>query len=344
MALAYDFSGVYQNLSDEASRALSELGVTSADADALSALSFENVMAALSKMAGSGMTAPLKGLITMTAVLLLCSMLTAYQNSLTESGETVQTVAVLCLSGAVAVPAVGFIGTAGDVIAQCANLFLAYIPIMAVMLAASGKAVSSASYQALTVAAGQGVMRVSSDMILPLLHIFLGIAVSSGIAPQVGLGGFLSLITKLTKWLLGFVMAIFTAVLSLRQAASGALDSLGSKAARFALSSFVPVVGSALSEAYKTVQGSLHVLRSGLGIFVILALAFTFLPVLLQGLGWSLCLFAGKALAEALSVSHCAKLLEALGTVFSTLTAVLLCVPAVLLIAAAAAFAIGGEA
>ena len=236
MALAYDFSGVYQNLSDEASRALSELGVTSADADALSALSFENVMAALSKMAGSGMTAPLKGLITMTAVLLLCSMLTAYQNSLTESGETVQTVAVLCLSGAVAVPAVGFIGTAGDVIAQCANLFLAYIPIMAVMLAASGKAVSSASYQALTVAAGQGVMRVSSDMILPLLHIFLGIAVSSGIAPQVGLGGFLSLITKLTKWLLGFVMAIFTAVLSLRQAASGALDSLGSKAARFALS------------------------------------------------------------------------------------------------------------
>ncbi|MBQ5640220.1 MAG: hypothetical protein IIV05_00285 [Ruminococcus sp.] len=344
MALAYDFSGVYQNLSDEASRALSELGVTSADADALSALSFENVMAALSKMAGSGMTAPLKGLITMTAVLLLCSMLTAYQNSLTESGETVQTVAVLCLSGAVAVPAVGFIGTAGDVIAQCANLFLAYIPIMAVMLAASGKAVSSASYQALTVAAGQGVMRVSSDMILPLLHIFLGIAVSSGIAPQVGLGGFLSLITKLTKWLLGFVMAIFTAVLSLRQAASGALDSLGSKAARFALSSFVPVVGSALSEAYKTVQGSLHVLRSGLGIFVILALAFTFLPVLLQGLGWSLCLFVGKALAEALGVSHCAKLLEALGTVFSTLTAVLLCVPAVLLIAAAAVFAIGGEA
>ncbi len=344
MALAYDFSGVYQNLSDEASRALSELGVTSADADALSALSFENVMAALSKMAGSGMTAPLKGLITMTAVLLLCSMLTAYQNSLTESGETVQTVAVLCLSGAVAVPAVGFIGTAGDVIAQCANLFLAYIPIMAVVLAASGKAVSSASYQALTVAAGQGVMRVSSDMILPLLHIFLGIAVSSGIAPQVGLGGFLSLITKLTKWLLGFVMAIFTAVLSLRQAASGALDSLGSKAARFALSSFVPVVGSALSEAYKTVQGSLHVLRSGLGIFVILALAFTFLPVLLQGLGWSLCLFVGKALAEALGVSHCAKLLEALGTVFSTLTAVLLCVPAVLLIAAAAAFAIGGEA
>lgn len=344
MALAYDFSGVYQNLSDEASRALSELGVTSADADALSALSFENVMAALSKMAGSGMTAPLKGLITMTAVLLLCSMLTAYQNSLTESGETVQTVAVLCLSGAVAVPAVGFIGTAGDVIAQCANLFLAYIPIMAVMLAASGKAVSSASYQALTVAAGQGVMRVSSDMILPLLHIFLGIAVSSGIAPQVGLGGFLSLITKLTKWLLGFVMAIFTAVLSLRQAASGALDSLGSKAARFALSSFVPVIGGALSEAYKTVQGSLHVLRSGLGIFVILALAFTFLPVLLQGLGWSLCLFVGKALAEALGVSHCAKLLEALGTVFSTLTAVLLCVPAVLLIAAAAAFAIGGEA
>ena len=290
------------------------------------------------------MTAPLKGLITMTAVLLLCSMLTAYQNSLTESGETVQTVAVLCLSGAVATPAVGFIGAAGDVIAQCANIFLAYIPVMAVMLAASGSALGAASYQALTVAAGQGVARASADILLPLMHIFLGVAVSSGIAPHVGLGGFLSLVTKVTKWLLGSVMTIFTAVLSLRQVASGAVDSLGTKAARLALSSFVPVVGGALSEAYKTVQGSLHVLKSGLGIFVILALAVTFLPLLLQGLGWSLCLFAGKTLAEALGVSHCAKLLEALGTVFSTLTAVLLCVPAVMLIAAAAALTIGGGA
>ena len=97
ISLAYDFSGIYQSLSDEANRTLHELGVPSADANALSALSFENVMAALYKMAGGGLTAPLKGLVTMTAVLLLCSMLTAYQNSLTESGETVQTVAAILL-------------------------------------------------------------------------------------------------------------------------------------------------------------------------------------------------------------------------------------------------------
>ena len=130
-------------------------------------------------------------------------MLSAYRDSLSgENSETVQTVASLCLSGAVAVPAAAFISSAGSIIAHCANLFLAYIPLMAVMMAASGRALSSAGYQALTVGAGQGVARVCSDVLLPLMNIFLGIAVTSGITPQARLQGFLSLITKVTGLLI----------------------------------------------------------------------------------------------------------------------------------------------
>ncbi len=345
MAVAYDYSGVYNSLSDEAAQALEGLGITSADASALSNLSLDGVAQTLTKMAGDGFAAPLRSLITVMAVLILCAMLSAYRDSLSgENSETVQTVASLCLSGAVAVPAAAFISSAGSIIAHCANLFLAYIPLMAVMMAASGRALSSAGYQALTIGAGQGVARVCSDVLLPLMNIFLGIAVTSGITPQARLQGFLSLITKVTGWLLGFAMAVFTFVLSLRQTTAGALDSLATRTAKFALSSFVPVVGGALSEAYKSVQGSLQVLKSGLGVFVILALALTFLPLLLQGLGWSLCLSAGKAFAEVMGITDCARLLEGLRMVFSTLLAVLLCVLAVFIIATAAAFTIGGEA
>ena len=314
MAVAYDYSGVYNSLSDEAAQALEGLGITSADASALSNLSLDGVAQTLTKMAGDGFAAPLRSLITVMAVLILCAMLSAYRDSLSgENSETVQTVASLCLSGAVAVPAAAFISSAGSIIAHCANLFLAYIPLMAVMMAASGRALSSAGYQALTIGAGQGVARVCSDVLLPLMNIFLGIAVTSGITPQARLQGFLSLITKVTGWLLGFAMAVFTFVLSLRQTTAGALDSLATRTAKFALSSF-------------------------------LALALTFLPLLLQGLGWSLCLSAGKAFAEVMGITDCARLLEGLRMVFSTLLAVLLCVLAVFIIATAAAFTIGGEA
>ena len=174
------------------------------------------------------------------------------------------------------------------------------------------------------------------------MNVFLGVSITSGISGETRLNGFLALISKVTKWLLTFVMTVFTAVLAMRQTAAGAVDSVASRTARFALSSFIPVVGNALSEAFKSVQGSITLLKSGLGIFVIIAIAVTFLPSVMQGLGWSLCIFIGKAVAEALGVDGCAKLLEAIGTVFSTLIAILLCVMSVFIISTAAAFTIGG--
>ena len=342
MALVYDYSGVYNSLSQEASQALQALGIPSADLKALSELSFEKVLTALTSAAGESFSAPMKGFLTVLAVLLLCAMLSAYHSSLTgDVAQTAQTAAALCLSCAVAAPATAFIASANGVIAQSANLFHAYIPVAAVMMAASGKAVSALSYQAATVAACQGVARVSSSVILPLMNMFLGVAITAGIAPEARLQGFLSLITRAAKWVLGFMTAVFTAVLSLRRTASSALDTVSGRAARFALSSCIPMVGGALSEAYKSVQGGLQALKSGLGVFVILALALTFLPLLLRGIGWAVCLFLGKAVAEALGIGGCAQVLDALGTVFSTLIAVICCMLTVFIIAAATALTVG---
>ncbi len=340
--LRYDYSAVYENLSDEASETLSALGVSGADVNALRNLSFESVMEQLAKTAGESMSTPLKGLLTVIAILLLCSMLSMYRGALSgEAGETLNTAAALCISAAVAAPAVSFIHSAGETVAHCANLFLAYIPIVTVMLAASGKAVSALTYQASVTAAGQGAARVFSDVIVPLLYVFLGLGITAGAAPQVRLGGLNALLARLTKWVLGFVMAVFTAVLSVRQGVASSLDTVASRTAKFALSSFVPMVGGALSEAYKTVQGSVSVLKSGLGIFVLLALAITFLPLLLQGFGWALCLFAGKTTAEFMGLDGCAALLEGLRTVFVTIIAVLLCLLAVFIICTAAALSAG---
>ena len=342
--LQFDFSGVYESLSDEAAGYLNGLGIRGADADALASLSFEEVMAQICDIAGDSLASPLRGLVTVLAVLIMSAMLSAYKTGLSDDiSATAQAAAALCVSAAVAAPAISFINTAGGIILNSANLFLAYIPVAAVMIAASGKGVSAASFQASMIAAGQGVARVCSDIILPLMNIFLGLSITSGISPEARLTGVTSMASKLAKWLLAFVMTVFTAVLSIRQFASNALDSVAVRTARFALSSFVPVVGGALSEAYRSVQGSLTALKSGLGIFVILGIAFTFLPAVIQGLGWSLSLFVGKAAAEVMGVDGCARLLDSLSAVFSTLIAVLLCVMSVFIISTAAAFTIGSD-
>ncbi len=339
----YDLSGIYNSLSDEVKSGMSEIGAGSADAGTLKDISFEAVMSSLLNTAQSQSGSPLKGLINITAVLLICSMLSAYKSSLSPAvGETVNAAAALCVSCAVTAPAVALIGQAQDVILAASNLMLAYIPVMTVILTAGGSVSGAAAYYASVVAAGEGTALLCSKVIVPFLNMYLGLSIVSAVTPNVNLSGFTSLISRVFKWLLGFSMAVFTAVLGVKQLLSDSIDTVSGRAVKFAVSSFVPVVGGALAEAYKTVQGSISLLKSGTGVFVIIAVAVTFLPVMIQGLLWQLTLFFGKSLSEALGLSGAARLLDGLSSVFSAVISVALCVAAVYIVSTAAVLLSGG--
>ena len=218
---------------------------------------------------------------------------------------------------------------------------LAYVPVMAVIMASSGSVAGSASYYAVMIGAGEGVSQLSSKIIVPLLNMFLGLSITSSVSPSVNLSG-LSMISKSVKWLLGFAMTIFTAVLTFRQLISVSVDNVSTRAVRFTLNSFIPIVGSALSDAYKVVQGSIGLLKSGIGIIVILSVTIVFMPVILQGVMWMFTLWIGKSTAEVLNLNGPAKLLENISSVFSTLIAVLLCIMSIYILSTAAVIMLGG--
>lgn len=338
-------SGIYNSLSDEVKGSMAQIGADSADPQTLGEISLDSLLNQLVKTAESGGDQPVKALIRITAVLLICSMLCAYQSSLSPfTGETVGTAAALCVCCAVISPAVSLIASAQSVITSASNLMLAYIPVMAVILTAGGSPVSAGAYYASVLAAGEGVSRLCSEVIIPFLNMFLGLGIVSGVAPNVNLGGVTSLISRVFKWLLGFSMAVFSSVIGIKQLLSSSLDTVSVRAVKFAVSSFVPVVGGALADAYKTVQGSIGVLKSGAGVFVIIAVVFTFLPVITGGVMWWLSLSVGKALADSLGISQAAKLLEALTAVFSAIISVTLCVAVIYIISTAVVLLSGGTA
>ena len=339
----YDFSGVYNSLSEDAKQHMISIGADSADSASLSNLSFDSIISEIENIAAENVKSPLGGLVSITAMLIICSMLSAYKSSLSpEIGTTLNTASALCICCAVLSPAIATINSACDTIVNASNLLLAFVPIAGVLMVSSGQPFGSAAYCASVIAAGQGVAQASQRIVLPFLNMFLGLSVSSGLSPDINLGGFTAFISKAFKWLLAFVMTVFTSVLGIKQVVTNSLDNVSGRTVRFALSSFVPVVGSALSEAYRTVSGSISLLKSGLGVFVIIAVAVTFLPVLIKCLLWSLALKTGKATAEVLGLNQSAVLLGGISSVFSVMIAVILCVAAVYIISAAMVFMIGG--
>ena len=318
--MIYDMSNVFDSLSDDIKQSLQNMGVDLGDFSKLANLSFENVMGEILSLALGNISSPLKGLVNITALLLLCSVISAYNGSLScDISNSLNITATLCITCAAVVPAVGVIASTGSVICTASNIMLAYVPVMVVIMASSGSVAGSASY-------GEGVSQLSSKIIVPLLNMFLGLSITSSVSPSVNLSGFMSMISKSVKWLLGFAMTIFTAVLTFRQLISVSVDNVSTRAVRFTLNSFIPIVGSALSDAYKVVQGSIGLLKSGIGIIVILSVTIVFMPVILQGVMWMFTLWIGKSTAEVLNLNGPAKLLENISSVFSTLIAVLLCI------------------
>lgn len=341
--MIYDMSDVFDSLSDNIKQSLNNMGVNTADFTELANLSFDKIISEISSLALDNCASPIKGLINISAMLLICSVISAYKGSLScDVSNALNVASTLCIACSVAVPAVGVISSTGSVIYTASNIMLAYVPVMAAIMASSGGVVGSASYCAVMTGSGECVAQLSSKVIVPLLNMFLGLSITSSVSPAVNLNGFMSMISKSVKWLLGFAMTIFTAVLTFRQLISVSVDNVSTRAVRFTLNSFIPIVGSALSDAYKVVQGSIGLLKSGVGIVVILCVTIVFIPVILQGVMWMLTLWIGKSCAEVLNLAQPAKLLDGIAAVFSTLIAVMLCIMSIYILSTAAVIMLGG--
>ena len=117
---------------------------------------------------------------------------------------------------------------------------------------------------------------------------------------------------------------LFTAFLSLKGLLAGSADSLTAKGIKLAVSSFIPVIGTQLGEAYASVVGSLAAVRSTAGVFAILAVCAVALPAGVQLLLWMVSLKLLGIAAGLLGRKNAAALLSAFDSALSVLYACLL--------------------
>ena len=171
----------------------------------------------------------------------------------------------------------------------------------------------------------------------------LSLSICASLSSRVSLSGITEALSKGFKYIITFAVSIFAAILGLNGTLSASVDSVANRAAKFGLSSFIPLIGSSISEAYGTLQNSLTVLRSGVGVFVILALFVTFVPLLIRTILWSAALSAAKTLSEVLNVSSAGSILHSLNQFISALRTVLIAVAAVFIISSAIMIRIGGQ-
>ena len=184
--------------------------------------------------------------------------------------------------------------------------------------------------------------QVASRLLVPLLNIFLALSVTASVSPRLNLTGICDMFSKVIKWILGFIMSVFVGLLAIQSIIGTAADTAGTKAVKFVISSFVPIVGGALSDALNTVQSCVKLLKSGVGAFGIIAAGCVFIPILIQCLLWLAALQVCAAVGDVFELKQTTSLLRASGKVISTIISILLCCMTVLIVSTVLMLMIGG--
>ncbi len=332
------------SLSDEVKEDLASISVTSPDITQINNVSFEDILELVVSKFSNSSKAPFSASAVVIAVLLLNAMFESYTDALKHSStkEVVSVISTLTITTTLVLPIIDLINDSIATITDASNFMLLYIPIMVAILTFSGHVVSGTSYYSFMVLACQGVSQISTKVVSPLLSVYLSFCVSSSITDRVNLRGFCQMFSKVIKWLISFTMTIFSALMTIRGMITTAYDSVTARAVRFTMSSFIPVVGAALAESYKTIQGSINLLRTGAGVFVILAIFVVFLPSVCRCVMWLLSINLCKSIGEVISVSAPINMLSSVSSVISTVFAITVCVMAVFIISTALLITLGG--
>lgn len=343
----YDSSGakeLFDELPSEVKKSFDNIGVNGADFNKIMNINPESVIENILDTAKKKLPGPLKSVSMISAVILLNAIFTAFKISIGEKSlsAVLGVVSTICICMIIVAPIVEFIGHVAAIIKGATAFLLCYIPVMVGIMVASGQAISSVAFSSMMVALGDIITQLSSGFLVPLLNIFLTVSVVCAISPRFKFSGLCELFSKVIKWILGFSMTIFSGLLTTKSLIGATVDSVNSKTMKFVLSSFVPIVGSALGDAFLTVQGCVKILKSGVGAFFIIAVGFVFLPAVVECAVWVLAVNTCAVAGDIFELSNVSALLKNIGKVVSTLMAVILCIMTILIISTVVVLNVGG--
>jgi stage III sporulation protein AE len=153
------------------------------------------------------------------------------------------------------------------------SLMNALLPLFLTLLAASGSIAAAGLMSPLMIFAVNSISFIIDKLIVPLLLASAVLECANYFTAPYKLSSLAGFIKKTALLSLTFVMMLFVGVMAVQGTAGGISDGLALRTAKFAASSFIPVVGRILSDTVEVLFSASLMLRSAVGIFGVGAIA-----------------------------------------------------------------------
>lgn len=223
-----------------------------------------------------------------------------------DLGELVRLVVIAVMSGILCnlklgdentgVPAVSFFASYGIVAAIVANSFYALVqtaletisslrlfmqsllPVVLSAVSAGGGTLGGASFAPSLFAAVQIISFIAEKLLFPLIFTVTSLCIVNNLSASFHITKLIELIRQIIAWSLGVLLTVFVGILGLQGISAAFLDGIAGKTVRYALCSFIPLVGGVLADSIDAVIYSASVVKNTVGIAGIITLVLICLP------------------------------------------------------------------
>lgn len=260
--------------------------------------------------------------LSIIAISILCGLINNFKSTFLSSGVS-NLIFFTCFLSIILILSEGLIEifkNSNNVIENLMNLTEIMSPIILTLMTASGGTVSASVYKPAVAFISGGVINLVLNVIIPLIIIMTFFTIISCMSQTVKLSKFIDTITSIIKWIVGLTIAIFGIYISLQGITSATFDGISIKAAKYAISNSIPIIGGFIKDGFDLVVAGSILIKNAVGITCVVALFYTIISPLIYIIVFSLLLKISSALIDSISDTRISNLCMGLSKCLSYVT------------------------
>ena len=165
-------------------------------------------------------------------------------------------------------------------------------PILMTLLTTMGSVMTVGIYQPIVAVLTSGMTAIFSKVIYPIFLLSLIFIILNNLSNNIKLNKFISFLGSSFKWIVGFIFTIFAGILTIQGISAGKYDTISLKATRFAMKSYIPIIGGYLSDGLDYVMLSSVLIKNAIGVaglvLLIMSILIPIINILIVKLGLQL--------------------------------------------------------
>lgn len=213
-------------------------------------------------------------LIQLILLAIISAILTNLQNTFEREGVTqIAFFAVYAVLIIIAIKSfVGVLSIGKDAINSMVNFMQAMLPILITTLVSVGAIISASFFQPALIISVEFTAQIIRDFVFPAILFMTVIKIISHLSDKFSLNKLGDFIKSICTITISILLSIFIGVITIQGITSSMADGVISRTTKYAVGTFLPVVGGILSDSVDAIMGATYLIKGAISTFGLIAI------------------------------------------------------------------------